>query len=112
MFDIGFLELLIIAVVALLVVGPERLPKLAVTVGQYIGRMQRLWENTRYEIEREVHNAEIKEVTDQIGDDLHEIVNDIDDEVDKVNNDIDSAISSVTDEVKQDVEVKQDKPND
>jgi len=81
MFDVGIFELLIIAVVALLVVGPERLPKLAVTVGEYMGRIQRLWQSTKYEIEREVHNAEIKQVTDRIGDDLHDIVHDIDEEM-------------------------------
>lgn len=81
MFDVGVFELLIIAVVALFVVGPERLPKLAVTVGEYMGRIQRLWQSTKYEIEREVHNAEIKQVTDRIGDDLHEIVHDLDDEM-------------------------------
>lgn len=81
MFDVGIFELLIIAVVALFVVGPERLPKLAVTVGEYVGRMQRLWHSTKYEIEREVHNSEIKQVTDRIGDDLHDIVHDIDEDL-------------------------------
>lgn len=88
MFDIGFFELIIIGVVALLVVGPERLPKLAVTVGQYVGRIQRMWQNTKYEIEREVHNAEIKQVTDHIGDDLHNIVDDLDDEMHALNHDL------------------------
>ena len=41
MFDIGFSELMVIAVVALIVIGPERLPKVARTLGHLFGRMQR-----------------------------------------------------------------------
>ncbi len=81
MFDASFFELLIIAVVALLVVGPERLPGLAIKAGQYISRLRRLWQNTKYDIEREMHNAEIMRVTENVKEDLDDIVKHIDDEM-------------------------------
>lgn len=54
MFDVGFWELTIVAVVALLVVGPERLPVLARTAGKWLNRMRRMARELRYELEREV----------------------------------------------------------
>ncbi|WP_455216965.1 Sec-independent protein translocase protein TatB [Kaarinaea lacus] len=58
MFDIGFLELVIIAVVALLVIGPERLPDVARTVGKWIGGARRLMNTVQTEINAEVNKAE------------------------------------------------------
>ena len=61
MFDIGFWELVLIGVVALLVVGPQRLPKIAFEAGLWIGRIQRYLRNARMEVERELHNYEIQQ---------------------------------------------------
>jgi sec-independent protein translocase protein TatB len=54
MFDIGFSELMIIAVVALIVIGPEKLPKVARTVGHLFGRMQRYVNDVKADISREM----------------------------------------------------------
>jgi sec-independent protein translocase protein TatB len=54
MFDIGFSELMIIAVVALIVIGPEKLPKVARTVGHLFGRMQRYVNDVKADINREM----------------------------------------------------------
>lgn len=62
MFDIGALELLIIGVVALLVVGPERLPKLARTAGRWVGRAGRALSSVKDEIDREIKAEELKEI--------------------------------------------------
>lgn len=59
MFDIGFSELLVIGVVALIVLGPERLPKVARTAGHLFGRFQRYVSDVKAEIKREMHNEEI-----------------------------------------------------
>lgn len=59
MFDIGFTEMLFVAIVALIVIGPEKLPKVAKTVGHLFGRMQSFVANVKYEINRE---AEIQEL--------------------------------------------------
>lgn len=59
MFDIGFSELLVIGVVALIVLGPERLPKVARTAGHMLGRLQRYVSDVKAEIKREMHNEEL-----------------------------------------------------
>lgn len=61
MFDIGFLELLIIGVLALLVLGPERLPGAVRTVSLWINKIRRSFQQIRLEIEREVDIAELKQ---------------------------------------------------
>lgn len=60
MFDIGFTELLLIGVVALLVVGPERLPKVARTAGHLLGRFQRYVASVKSDISREVQLEELR----------------------------------------------------
>jgi len=65
MFDIGFWELALIAVVALVVVGPERLPRLARTLGLWLGRARRLVASVKADIEQELRAEELKRVLDQ-----------------------------------------------
>ena len=55
MFDIAFSELLIIGIVALVVIGPERLPKVARTVGHLLGRMQRYVSDVKSDILSLIH---------------------------------------------------------
>jgi sec-independent protein translocase protein TatB len=62
MFDIGALELVLVAVVALLVVGPERLPRLARTAGLWIGRARRALSTVKDEIDREMKAEELKQI--------------------------------------------------
>jgi sec-independent protein translocase protein TatB len=62
MFDIGALELVLIGVVALLVVGPERLPKVARTAGVWLGRGRRAFLSIKDEIDREIKADELKEI--------------------------------------------------
>ncbi|NLD13519.1 MAG: twin-arginine translocase subunit TatB [Gammaproteobacteria bacterium] len=60
MFDIGFSELLMVALVALLVIGPERLPVAARTLGLILGRIKRSLGSIREEVEREIGMDEIR----------------------------------------------------
>ena len=62
MFDIGFTELLIVAIVALIVIGPERLPKVARTAGHLFGRMQRYVNDVKADISREMELDELKKL--------------------------------------------------
>jgi sec-independent protein translocase protein TatB len=79
MFDIGFPELLIVALVLLLVVGPERLPEVLRTVGRVVGSARRSFDTLKAELEREVgadelrrelHNARIMEDAKRLEEDL------------------------------------------
>jgi sec-independent protein translocase protein TatB len=62
MFDIGFSELMVIGVVALIVIGPERLPKVARTVGHLFGRMQRYVNDVKADISREMELDELRKL--------------------------------------------------
>jgi len=66
MFDVGFSELVLIAVVAMIVIGPERLPKVARTAGALLGRMQRYVNNVKSEVEREMQFEDLKKLQQEI----------------------------------------------
>jgi sec-independent protein translocase protein TatB len=66
MFDVSFSELLVIAVVALLVIGPEKLPKVARTVGAFVGRMQRYMAQVKEEVNREMRFEELQKLQQEI----------------------------------------------
>jgi len=60
MFDIGFWELGLIGVVALFVIGPERMPEMVQTIGQWTGQIRRLITSLKREIEIETRSEEYK----------------------------------------------------
>ena len=62
MFDIGFSELLVIAIVALVVIGPERLPKVARTLGHLFGRFQRYVADVKSSVEQEIHADDLRKL--------------------------------------------------
>ncbi len=66
MFDISFSELLVIAVIALLVIGPEKLPKVARTIGALMGRMQRYVGQVKEEVNRELRFEELQKLQQEI----------------------------------------------
>lgn len=68
MFDVSFTELMIIGVIALIVIGPERLPKVARTVGHLLGRAQRYVSDVKSDIRREIELDELRKFKDQMQD--------------------------------------------
>ena len=77
MFDIGFWELVMIAVIALLVVGPDKLPDVARTAGKWVGRARRFVSDVKTDIDRELKQEEIrKALAEDVGlDEIKEIMN-------------------------------------
>ncbi len=67
MFDIGFFELVIIFVLGLLVLGPERLPKVARTAGRFIGKARSMARNLQYELEREIDLEDMRGAAKRTG---------------------------------------------
>jgi sec-independent protein translocase protein TatB len=65
MFDVGFSELVLVAIVALLVLGPERLPKVARVAGMWVGRARRTLSSVKQEIDRELKAEELKRVLEE-----------------------------------------------
>ena len=77
MFDIGFSELMVIGVVALVVLGPERLPKVARTLGILFGRMQRYVSQVKADINREMETAELGKVKTEFEDAARSFQNEV-----------------------------------
>ena len=73
MFDIGFSELMLIGIVALIVIGPERLPKVARTLGHLLGRAQRYVNDVKSDINREIQLDELKKLQTQVTDSAREL---------------------------------------
>jgi sec-independent protein translocase protein TatB len=66
MFDVGFSEIVVIAVVALIVIGPERLPKAARTLGHLFGRLQRYVNDVKSDINREMELDELRKLQREV----------------------------------------------
>ncbi len=78
MFDIGFWELMLIGVVGLIVIGPERLPAVARKIGYWVGRTRRFISNVRADIDREIRQDELRQALqrDASLDEIKNIIND------------------------------------
>src|SRR5574337_1097251 len=73
MFDIGFSELIVIGLVALVVIGPERLPRVARTVGHLLGRLQRYVSDVKSDIQREMQLEDLKKLQQQVAESAREL---------------------------------------
>lgn len=92
MFDIGFSELLLIAVVALVVLGPERLPKVARTLGHLFGRAQRYVSDIKSDINRELALDELRKTQAKMEAAVSEVQYEMTDEVKKTEEVIQQAV--------------------
>jgi sec-independent protein translocase protein TatB len=77
MFDFGFLELLVIGVVALIVIGPERLPKVARTAGHLYGRMQRYVSSVKSDISHEMQLDEMRRIGQDFKQSVESVASDV-----------------------------------
>lgn len=67
MFEVGFWELVLVGVVALVVVGPERLPELARSAGRWLGAARRMASTFKSDLEREMRAGELKKMLEKQG---------------------------------------------
>ena len=95
MFDIGFSELLVIGIVALIVIGPERLPRVARTLGHLFGRMQRYVNDVKADISREMELEELR----RLQTDMQDAARSFEDSVTKEIRDTETQLQSVADTV-------------
>ena len=89
MFDVGFAELILLSVIGLLVLGPERLPKVARTLGGLSRKARTSWLNLKRSIESEINAQELKEPLKKMQDDFKAVVDDVNSKVDTIKKDID-----------------------
>jgi sec-independent protein translocase protein TatB len=97
MFDMGFTEVVLIGVVALVVIGPERLPGVAITVGKYVGRLKRFMTNVRADVESELKTDEIRKLLAEQKEELSSLKSVVSEGLDmsSVAKSIDDSMSSV-----------------
>jgi len=93
MFDIGFLELLVIGVVALIVIGPQKLPRVARTVGHLAGRLQRYVSDVKADINREIELEELRKMRDSMQKAASEMQTAVDSELTKTADDLNKAVT-------------------
>src|SRR4051812_14459420 len=92
MFDIGFSELMVIGVVALIVIGPEKLPRVARTVGHLLGRMQRYVSDVKADINREIELEELRKMRDSMQKAATEVQTSVDSELNKTADDLNKSV--------------------
>jgi sec-independent protein translocase protein TatB len=95
MFDIGFTELLLIGVVALIVIGPERLPRVARTLGHLAGRMQRYVADVKADINREMELDELRKMRDSVQQAAGSMESSFQSEVSKTESELNAAAASM-----------------
>lgn len=124
MFDISFSELLLIGVVALVVLGPERLPRVARTVGHMFGRAQRYMNDVKSDIQREIDldeinsikkqmedaSSSIKQSVNQFGNQIKDPLAEARDAVNELGKDTEKVAQSITDSSKIDSSKKEPEP--
>lgn len=98
MFDIGFWELSLIGIIALLVIGPERLPAVARTVGKYVGRANRFISNVKNDISKELKDEDLKRILA----DQQKLADDFKNAASSVNSSINSEAESLRGSVSMD----------
>ncbi|SFP67376.1 Sec-independent protein translocase TatB [Nitrosomonas cryotolerans] len=91
MFDISFTEILIISIVALIVIGPERLPKVARTLGHLLGRVRRYVGNVRNDIQSEIKLEELKNLHASMQETAQTLENSMRQEMDQLKSAVEAA---------------------
>lgn len=99
MFDIGFSEMVVIAVVALVVLGPERLPKVARAAGILLGRLQRYVNDVKSDINREMQLEELKKLQAQVEDSARSIERSVSTEIQSAQASLNQTAQAVTEPV-------------
>ena len=97
MFDIGFSEMILIAIIALVVLGPEKLPRVARTAGHLLGRMQRYVNDVKSDINREIELDELRKLQKEMEKTAQSIQDTVKGEV----NAVETELKQVTDGVQK-----------
>ncbi|MDR2614004.1 MAG: Sec-independent protein translocase protein TatB [Candidatus Accumulibacter sp.] len=95
MFDIGFSELIVIGIVALVVIGPERLPKVARTAGLLLGRMQRYVNEIKADIAREMQLEELKKLQSDARQSVRDFERGVADEMRAIEQSVERTVGSI-----------------
>jgi sec-independent protein translocase protein TatB len=93
MFDVAFSELIVIGVVALVVIGPERLPRVARMAGALLGRVQRYASDVKAEVNRQIELDEINRLQQDVKDSVHTLETQVSHELQQVEQAVEPTIA-------------------
>lgn len=99
MFDVSFSELMVIAVVALIVIGPERLPRVARTAGHVLGRLQRYVSTVKADINREMQLDELKKLRQDMAEQVKDVESSMTHDMRELETSLNQTIAPLTEEV-------------
>ncbi len=106
MFDIAFSEMLIIGVIALIVIGPEKLPKVAKTVGHLLGKAQRYVTDVKSEINREMEIDELRKLQAEMQTAARKVEGDVQTAMNKTESEINDSMKTIEKDI---AELEQEK---
>ena len=109
MFDVGFSEVVIIAIIALVILGPERLPKVARTIGFWVGKARRMVADVKSDIDREMRESELSDLR-KLGDEISDVKNEVQSAAGEVADDV--GVESVVESIKNSADDIQSSVND
>ncbi|HFC91848.1 MAG TPA: twin-arginine translocase subunit TatB [Leucothrix mucor] len=113
MFDAGFTEVMVIAVIALLVIGPERLPEVAAKVGGWIGKAKAFVSSTKADIEREFQASEMRDILSEQKKEIEELRQMVNETQDDFKSNVDDAKGLFEDNINSSIDdVKALDPNE
>jgi sec-independent protein translocase protein TatB len=95
MFDFGFTEMMIIAVIGLVVIGPERLPKVAKQAGQWLGKLRRYVDDVKSDINRQMELQELKNLQAEMTETAREVESSMQSTISQVQSDFDEVQQSI-----------------
>ncbi len=112
MFDIGFSELLVIGLVALIVIGPEKLPRMARTLGHLAGRLQRYVADVKADINREIELEELRKMRDSMQQAASNFESSVQSEVSKTETELNKSVEAVTQDPATEKKTEETKPEE
>ncbi|MBI4124093.1 MAG: Sec-independent protein translocase subunit TatB [Betaproteobacteria bacterium] len=96
MFDIAFTELMVIGLVALIVIGPEKLPRMARTIGHLAGRLQRYVSDVKADINREIELEELRKMRDSMQEAASGFETSVQSELNKTETELNRSVQAAT----------------
>ena len=107
MFDISFFEIMIISIIGLIVIGPERLPQVARTLGHLMGRCRQLVYSVKTDIHNELRMEELKKMQDSVQETVHSIENSVRQEINELKSTAQLETATGTEQTENHPETKQ-----
>lgn len=101
MFDISFTELMVIALVGLVVIGPERMPKVARTAGHLLGRLQRYVSDVKADINREMQLEDLKKLQTEVAEQARDMERQVNEQLSVTEKELNQSILAGSDSAAQ-----------